>query len=214
MQQDGVFSRPRSLTSVSEARPTCYGCLRPLRHCLCRLVRPFEAHVNFLILQHPNERKKYCSTTKIVMKAVRNARMMRGVVFNPETILRAVQGQEVFLLYPGKDSVDCASVELDRSKTVIVVDGTWDEAQKIIYRNPFLRRFPKLSFSSAPLSNYHIRRQPKAHCLSTLESISYLLKRSGRGREGGCDSSDSLLEAFEKMVEQQLAFRPGEGTEG
>ena len=144
------------------------------------------------------------------MKAVRNARLVRGLEFDAVEIQQALVGQNVYLLYPGPDAHDCETVELDDSTTVIVVDGTWDEAQKIVYRNPVLREFPKVSFSDTPRSNYRIRRQPKDHCLSTLESMVYFLKRNADAN-GLSDKSmqyDGLLRAFDSMVEQQLEFWP------
>lgn len=59
-------------------RPTCYSCFRPKSHCVCGTVSPIEAHCNLLILQHPNEWRKY-STAKLVTKTIVNARTLRGV---------------------------------------------------------------------------------------------------------------------------------------
>lgn len=202
-------SRPRSLTSVDRARPTCYKCLRPSTHCVCNLVEPFQAHCNLLIIQHPHERRKYHSTTKLVLKAVQNSTRLRGVEFEARTIQNLIGKTTPYLLYPCKDAVDCTEVSLGKTDTVIVVDGTWDEAQKIVYRNPLLRTFPSLSFSQALRSNYRIRKQPRANYLSTLESVAYLLKFNAlaQGNVASSAKYETLLDGFNAMVEQQLRYK-------
>ena len=144
------------------------------------------------------------------MQAIRNAKLVRGVEFEPVEILSALGGRDPYLLYPGKDAEDCSAVRLDESSTVIVIDGTWDEAQKVLYRNPVLQSFPKVSFPAPPISNYRIRRQPKKHCLSTLESIAHLLQRNAVGWNLPEKNVQyvGLLEAFDRMVEQQLSYWP------
>lgn len=202
--------RERSLTAVREARPTCYKCLRPQTHCVCLLVPQFRAHCNLLILQHPHERRKYHSTTKLVLRAIENASLVRGIEFDPDAILRRLGAQRPYLLYPTSDAHDCESLTLDEDSTVIVVDGTWDEAQKIVFRNPLLRTFPAISFRTQLTSNYRIRKQPKAHCLSTLESIAHLLRlnAAAHGLESSLQQYESLLSGFHQMIDRQIPFHP------
>lgn len=199
---------------IFEPRPTCYTCFRPETHCVCGLVAPFTAHTNILLLQHPHERKKYYSTSKIVTQAITNVRMIRGVEFEPGRIDALLKGQKPYLLYPSRSAVDCTEVELDEKSTVIVVDGTWDEAGKILFRNPELRSFPCLTFKAPLRSNYRIRKQPKEHYLSTLESIAHLLKMNAaaHGRTADTENYDRLLEGFDLMVTRQLQYFPRMGA--
>ena len=191
-------------------RPTCYECFRPSNQCVCHLVKPFRAHFNTLILQHPHERKKYYSTAKLLTRAVENARILRGIEFDPNLLEIPLAGQKSYLLYPTSKAMDCADVCLDESCTVIVVDGTWNEAGKIVFRNQFLKSLPTLTFKHSLQSQYRIRKQPKAGCLSTLESVGHLLKLNAAvsGNEDLIGSYDSLFEGFERMIDQQLQFWP------
>ena len=129
-----------------EGRPTCYGCFRPTTHCVCRLIEPFKAHSNILILQHPHERKKYYSTAKLVLGAVTNSKLLRGIAFQEQILREAIGDKTPYLLFPGEAALDCEQVVLDESHTIIVIDGTWSEAGKILRRNPLLTQFPSLSF--------------------------------------------------------------------
>ena len=206
----GRFCAPFSPYPRNRSRPTCFSCLRPTSHCVCDLVAPFEAHTNILVMQHPHEWRKYYSSTKLVFRAIKNSRYVRGVVFDESQIAHATRGQRVHLLYPSTDARDCEAVPLTTDDTVIVIDGTWDEAQKILFRNPFLRSFPALSFSRPLRSQYRIRKQPKAHCLSTLESVGHLLmlNAAAQGMHHKIAAYRSLFEGFEKMINQQLQYWP------
>ena len=191
-------------------RPMCYACFRPSKQCVCCLVKPFKAHFNTLILQHPHERKKYYSTAKLLTRAIANARILRGIEFDPNLLEIALTGQKSYLLYPSPQAIDCADVCLDENCTVIVVDGTWNEAGKIVFRNEFLKSLPSLTFKQSIQSQYRIRKQPKAGCLSTLESVGHLLKLNATvtGNEGLLGSYHSLFEGFERMIGQQLQYWP------
>lgn len=191
-----------------EPRPTCFSCFRPQTHCVCNLVEPFEAHTNLLLLQHPNERWKYYSTAKLVARAIKNSRLVRGVSFPEPELAALVNKPQTYLLYPRPGAIDCSTICLDSSSTVVVLDGTWDEAAKILFRNPLLKSLPCLSFATSLESSYRIRKQPKRGCLSTVESISYLLKFNAEafGNHRFAAYYDSLLYGFARMVEQQLQY--------
>ncbi len=185
------------------ARPTCYRCCRPVSYCVCGFIVPFEAHTNLLILQHPHERRKYHSSSKLLRPAIKNSKIVRGINFEKEDIVSLCSGQKLFLLYPGIESLDVSATPLDRSCTVIAIDGTWVEARKIIHRNRFLRELPRLSFKKPLFSRYRIRKQPRAECLSTLESIAHLLLLNAAASliDAPCEHYRSLIDGFEKMNE-------------
>jgi DTW domain-containing protein YfiP len=191
-------------------RPTCYSCFRPLSHCLCSLIDPFNAHCDIIILQHPHERKKYYGTAKIAAKAIKNARILRGITFEENEITGAFQGKTPYLLYPGENAEDCGKILLDSNNTVIVIDGTWDEAGKIVHRNPLLKNLPRLSFKNEFRSNYKIRKQPKDYCLSTIESIAHMLSlnAAGCGQESKIKNYQKLFYYFSSMVDRQLSYLP------
>ena len=196
----------------NDCRPMCFACFRPSSHCVCSLVEPGSAHCKILILQHPHERKKYYSTAKLVLRALQNASMLRGVVFEPGVLEKTIDPQKTFLLFPREDAIDCETISLAPDSTVVVIDGTWSEAGKIVRRNPLLATLPAITFKRDIRSRYRIRKQPKDHCLSTLECIAHLLKLNAAGvlLESYQDTYDRLLDGFDRMVEQQLGHYPNQ----
>lgn len=173
---------------------------------MCNRVEPFSAHTNFLVLQHPNEWRKYYSTAKLVTQTITNASLLRGVTFEEERLTAAIAPYSPYLLYPGATSVDCEEVELNDSNLIIVLDGTWDEAQKIVYRNALLHSIPRISFRRPLTSTYRIRKPPKGGYLSTVESVGYLLTLNAvrSGRLHMLPTYQRLFQLFNLMVERQL----------
>ncbi|XP_024977231.1 uncharacterized protein LOC112514842 [Cynara cardunculus var. scolymus] len=103
------------------------------------------------------------------------------------------------LLFPSEDSIGIEDADFD-IKNVIVLDGTWSKATKMYKENPWLKLLPHLKLDIEKMSLYgEVRRQPKAGCLSSIESIVYALKAIGEDLEG----LDCLLDVFESMVVDQ-----------
>jgi len=189
-----------------EGRATCYTCFRPSSHCVCQDITPFDAHTTILILQHPNEWRKYYSTAKLVKQTVRNSVLLRGVTFDEKALTQTIASYQPYLLYPGPSSVDCEEFELSTDNLIIVLDGTWDEAQKIVYRNSLLHDIPRVSFRRPLASTYRIRKPPRGGYLSTVESVGHLLTLNAvrSGRSHMIPTYQGLFRAFDRMVERQL----------
>ena len=87
----------------------------------------------------------------------------------------------------------------DRGLTLIALDGTWWQARKLLRLNPMLAALPRVAFTPQRLSDYRIRRQPAAHCVSTIEALAETL--SALEPEAG--PFDRLLDPFRAMVARQ-----------
>lgn len=83
---------------------------------------------------------------------------------------------------------------------LIVPDGTWRKASKILYANPQLESLPRVTLGPGNPSRYRIRKAPKPEAVATIEAI----VRTLEVWEPANDFS-SVLNPFEVMVEQQLA---------
>jgi len=165
------------------------------------------AHTNFLVLQHPNEWRKYYSTAKLVKQTITNSTLLRGVLFEESHLHTAIDSYTPYLLYPGATSFDCEETPLSEQDLIIVLDGTWDEAQKIVYRNSMLHSIPRISFRRPLTSTYRIRKPPKGGYLSTVESVAHLLTLNAvtSGKAHMIPPYQGLFRSFDLMVERQLA---------
>jgi DTW domain-containing protein len=164
-----------------------------------------------LILQHPRERHVPINTARLARQSLPDAILRRGVDFAEDPFVAdAVAGRDggppAYLLFPGPNAVDLAHERPDGPITLIVLDGTWWQAKKLLRRNPALATLPQLKLAPAAPSRYRIRKEPHIHCVATIEAIALAL----RALEGDGDAGEaryaSLLAPFDAMVEHQIAF--------
>jgi DTW domain-containing protein YfiP len=156
-----------------------------------------------VILQHPRETSVAIGTARLAHLGLINSELHVGVDFGERAILDQLVAarDRTALLFPSPEARELSSLAPDeRPETLVVVDGTWSLAAKLIRRNPRLALLPKVRFTPSRPGNYRIRPEPAAHCVSTLEAITSALALL----DGEEQRFESLLRAFERMVDIQL----------
>jgi len=106
------------------------------------------------------------------------------------------------LLFPGPGARDLAEEPPELPVTLVTIDGTWWQAQKILKRSPYLAQLPRYSLTPKEPSRYRIRREPARDCVSTIEAVVQALGLL----EGDASPFSKLLAPFEALVEHQLRF--------
>jgi DTW domain-containing protein len=108
------------------------------------------------------------------------------------------------LVYPHPDGRDLSALsEQERPPHLVLIDGTWSQAHRLYQDNPWLQRLPHYSIRPAAKSRYLIRREPREHCLSTLEAAAEAL----RYLEPDLPGLDDLLALFDRMNTDQVTRR-------
>ena len=185
-------------------RERCLRCRRPRRACWCPHLRPVESATRACILQHLRERKTAIGTARMAHLSLPNSELHLGVSFEDHARVRALAAEEgTALLFPGEGAVDPAALRGRPPRTVIVVDGTWSQARKVLKLNPFLLALPRIGLAPERPSNYRIRAEPSAECVSTIEAVVHLLG----ALEGAPERFQPILTAFDRMVDLQIAER-------
>lgn len=190
---------------VLESREMCWECRRPMRVCYCAAVQPVETRTRVVILQHPRESDVPINTARIAELALSNSTLHVGLDFARDASLAAALSDPAapaVLLFPSDDAKDLALEAPPGPVTLVVIDGTWWQASKLFKLNPFLQALPRYGLAPSAESRYRIRREPAAHCLSTIEALEAALSLL-EGRAGGFPE---LLKPFDAMVETQLDF--------
>uniref|UniRef100_J3LQD0 tRNA-uridine aminocarboxypropyltransferase n=1 Tax=Oryza brachyantha TaxID=4533 RepID=J3LQD0_ORYBR len=103
------------------------------------------------------------------------------------------------LLFPCQRaiSIDASDCQVQH---LIVLDGTWAKAQRMYHENPWLQLLPHVKLESGGVSLYsEVRHEPRAGCLSTIESIAVAMRKLGEDKKG----LDDLLCVFESMIADQ-----------
>ncbi len=183
------------------ARPRCPRCHRPSAACYCATA-PVPTPIRIVFLQHPRERRRAIGTARLAHLALPNSELHVGVTFDDNARVQALAADtsgRTAVLFPGSSGMP--AVRLGEVDTLLVPDGTWSEARKLVGRNPFLARLPRIALDPSSPSRYRIRRAPAPHCLSTVEAVVALLAE----REGTGERFAPVLHAFDRLVTTQLA---------
>lgn len=178
-------------------RARCERCQRPLSHCLCSLIPSLSSRVQVQILQHPDEARHALNTARLAVLGLETARLEQGEQFPPLSLATGT-----YLLFPGPEARSLTELQADERvavKQLMVLDGTWRKARKLLYLNPSLQALPQLKLPEGCQSRYRLRKAPMPGALSTLEAIVValnLLESSER--------FNALLRPFDALIEGQI----------
>jgi DTW domain-containing protein YfiP len=211
MSTNAAVTRSGKDPSEPRWRPFCYRCWRARILCLCSHVKVVDNRVEVLFLQHPNERKMPVNTARLANLSLAKSRLVHGVSFGPESVLGAMlpRREKVGILFPSPQAKELRDAPEDL-ETLVVIDGTWREAKKMIWLSPILSEFPHYAFVPEKPSNYRIRKEPKESFISSIEATVAALRILDRDPE----KYGELLALFDRMVDRQIDFhdmndRPG-----
>lgn len=98
---------------------------------------------------------------------------------------------------------DADAVEILRGLDgILLLDGTWSQAKAIWWRNAWLLKLRRLILVPSEKSKYgELRREPRAECLSTLETLAYSLEVLGEPAE----TTQALLARFDSLLARYRA---------
>lgn len=184
-------------------RPNCPRCCRPLDHCLCALIPALSTRTRVLILQHPSEARHALNTARLAALGLCNAELHVGEVFEDLPQLLAQPGYRAHLLFPGDEAEvvqPCVAQGEAPAMLLVVPDGTWRKARKLLHCNPLLASLPRVSLAAGQLSRYRLRKAPQPGALSTIEAVVAALNVLEAP-----SSFEALLAPFEALIEGQIA---------
>jgi DTW domain-containing protein YfiP len=167
-------------------------------------VQPVPTRTRVLLLQHPKERKVGVGTARMAHLSLTNSVLRVGLDFSADPLVRAALSGDnpVCVLFPKPGALDVADLPRDRPVTLVVLDGTWSLARKLLRLNPALAALPHVAFTPQRPSQYRIRRQPSKICVSTVEALAEVLAII----EPENGPFDRLLGPFAAMVDRQVQF--------
>src|SRR4051812_31282822 len=122
-------------------RAVCARCRRPESVCYCRHLTSLATETRVVLLQHPRERDVAIGTARMASLCLPNSELHVGVHFrgSPE-LARALSdpARPAALLWPGPGAIDVVKNPPSGPITLVVVDGTWWQAKKLVRENPEL----------------------------------------------------------------------------
>jgi DTW domain-containing protein YfiP len=182
-------------------RPTCIRCLRPVVSCYCAFVPRIEPRLRFVVVQHPRERRHPFGTLRLARLALADLEVhVASRDASGRTRCPPCAPPGAALLYPSADAIDVADLPV-APPALVVLDGTWFTARKLVRDNAWLRALPRVRVTPPRAGRYRIRRAPDpSRQLATIEAIAFALK----ALEPDTAGVGELLDAFEAMIDRQL----------
>ena len=183
------------------SRPHCSRCLRPAAHCLCALIPSLDSRTRVLLLQHPSEVNHALNTARLAALGLNNAQLVVGEVFDDLPTLLNPPGYQARLLFPADDAQPLQAYAPGAQPLLLVVpDGTWRKARKLLHLNPMLAALPRVTLVEGAVSRYRLRKAPGPGALSTMEAVVQALQVLEAPV-----SFEPLLKPFDALIEGQIA---------
>lgn len=182
---------------------------------------------SLLILQHPQESDHELGTARLTHETLENSRLKVGLSWpNLERAWGEKTDRENWLvLYLGsiklphvaavrepklqfisKKNAPLKSEEnvkrvkfyqAEKSKGIIVLDGTWSQAKTIWWRNAWLTKIARAVVLIPGKSLYgNLRKEPRRESISTIEAVAYTLQILERDTA----AAEQLIESFKELL--------------
>lgn len=162
--------------------------------------------MKIFLLTHERELRRVTNTGVIALQHADNIveRILWQRVDPPALLTRLIANNDAILLYSNvKSNAAISSVEplpeytkpttidLDAFENIIIIDSTWQEAQKIFNQSPYLKQAAQFTLKTDTSSSYKLRANQPAGGLCTIECIIEVLKLKGKS-----DIADKLAAKF------------------
>jgi DTW domain-containing protein YfiP len=143
-----------------------------------------------VFLRHASERDRLTNTGHWAALALERSRVLEQGLPGERLDDSGLAADGTWLLYPSPHPPPVGAAPPSR---IVVPDGTWAQARRIVHRVPALRALPRLALPQAPAAG--IRRAPRRGAgvggRSTLEAVAAALRLLGEAE--AADGLDALL---------------------
>jgi DTW domain-containing protein YfiP len=170
---------------VPDLTKRCRRCLFLPEVCLCPEIAPIEARTRFVLLRHASERNRPTNTARWAALALGCELVDYGAPGEPVDVARVCE-PGTWVLFPGPG----APPDADPPRRVLVLDGSWSQARRMLQRVPALRELPRLALAAPPAAppgaaGLPRLRRPRIDAgMSTIEAIARALAQLGEPEAG------------------------------
>lgn len=192
---------------ISPTSERCPRCKVILRECICSTIPRLETRTKVVLVAHRRELLKPTATGPLALECLPNSVLHSQGERDQRIDLSPLsgEGRRLLCLYPADDA-RVLSPELvaedPRPITLIVPDGTWSQASRIVKRVPGIEHAERVILPAGRPTEWGIRSESKLAGLATFEAIA----RSLALIEG--DHVTAPLErVFSAMVKATIAAR-------
>ncbi|HTP51965.1 MAG TPA: tRNA-uridine aminocarboxypropyltransferase [Anaeromyxobacteraceae bacterium] len=175
----------------------CPRCLFPPDSCLCPEIPRLETATRVLFVRHAAERTRTTNTGRWAALALLRSELLEHAVPGAPLDSSRISAGRAAVLFPSPAG---EFVPSPRPETLVVVDGTWAQARRMLQRIPELRSLPRLSLAARP--GDRLRRPTVSGGMSTLEAVAAALDLLGEGA-----AAQALAEVHRRAVSRARSLR-------
>jgi DTW domain-containing protein YfiP len=185
-------------------RGRCRACAFPSSLCICDRIPNLSVPVRFTILRHASEIPRLTSTARWAALALPGTEVVDYALSGAPLDDAGLGTEGTWVLFP---SARLTPPGAGPPLRIVVPDGTWQQARRMVHRVPALQTLPRLSLPPAPRTA-RLRRPPRAGGMSTLEAMAAALRFLGHEGE-----ADRLIDLHSAAIEQasRLGIRAATG---
>ncbi len=177
----------------------CGTCLLPLHACWCKEAGRCASRCPVVVLRHCSERALASNSARVIGVALTTARVLDH---------GAPEGPLVFATEPGDALLwpleGGRAAEPREVRRLVVPDGTWRQARRMVHRIPGLVGLPRLVLPPPDPGVLRLRRPPEPNGMATAEAVASALRLLG-----DADAADALDAGFARMAARIEALRGG-----
>jgi DTW domain-containing protein YfiP len=178
----------------------CPRCAFPEPSCICARIPAIDVPVRFVILRHASELPRLTSSARWAALALTGAQVVDYAITREPLSDGALDVEGAWALFPSPHATPRSAAPPTR---IIVPDGTWQQARRMMQRVPALQTLPRLSLPPAGPA-LRLRRPPLEGGMSTLEAIAAALDHLGHP-----DAARRLLDLNSLAVDEVWRLRGG-----
>ena len=180
----------------------CRGCSLPEMSCLCAELPSLSVRTRLLVVMQHREAFRTSNTSRVAIKMLSGAScIVRGEL--GVTPSREVPPGRRLVLFPSEGARELTAADgAGEPLTLIVPDGTWSQAQRVLRREACARGAEVVRLPAPSSTRYSLRRNAREGTVCTLEAIAAAMAIL----EGPAIEA-ALLDAFDRFVDRALAVR-------
>ncbi|WP_237324141.1 tRNA-uridine aminocarboxypropyltransferase [Vibrio penaeicida] len=207
------------MAAEKQIMESCRGCGLTF-NCVCDSLPSLVANWDLVLLTHPNEIRRETNTGKWLRKSLAQCQVFEWSRTSIPTELTAIlenPDHQPILLFPNDSSRLLTSTAIHHSSkriVFIVLDGTWQEAQKMYNRSDWLKALPHWHIQMSGDSCYSLRRNQTSGHFCTLEVGIHLLSLSQHATLPNDNHSEQLQQFFEHYLNVYQADKSGHQWKG
>ncbi|HEY1188192.1 MAG TPA: tRNA-uridine aminocarboxypropyltransferase, partial [Gemmata sp.] len=193
---------------TTDRAPTpCPACRLQAWLCVCAYAPRLTTRTPLLLIGHVHDLGRTSNTTRLLALAIRNATVLGHGAFpapaDPATHVPA--GTTPLVLFPGhgdKPLTPELVAALPAPPALVVPDGNWRQASRMVKRLPLLAGAVKVALPARTLGGLALRRNLAGHHMSTYEAVAQAL-----GILEGEAVAGALLDFYRRAVDRMLLVR-------